>query len=175
MCACSTTRFRAELSKGSSSFWQLCFPAEKATVAAPSGGGRDCSDYSISENYTIKTSSSEKPPPSRSHSNSSHGPPWRKIAAAMSTLTSNANSNNNNLIITSPATSSSSTATPSTTTIRVRRTKARTSSTRVRSLPALAAPRGCFRSPAACRRRRTAELVGALRVEPVPPEAFRPS
>uniref|UniRef100_A0A8D8HKE5 (northern house mosquito) hypothetical protein n=1 Tax=Culex pipiens TaxID=7175 RepID=A0A8D8HKE5_CULPI len=70
-----------------------------------------------------------------------------------------------------PATTTTATLS-TTTTIRVLRTKARTSSTRVRSLPALAAPRGCFRLPAACRR--TAELA-LLQVEPVPPEAFRPS
>ncbi|XP_062545854.1 uncharacterized protein LOC134212214 isoform X3 [Armigeres subalbatus] len=47
--------------------------------------------------WTIKTSPGK--PPFRSPSASSHGPPWRKIAAAMSTLTSNANNNNNNLIV----------------------------------------------------------------------------
>ncbi|XP_055548984.1 mucin-5AC isoform X2 [Wyeomyia smithii] len=54
----------------------------------------------------IKTTSEK--PPTRSYSNCSHGPPWRKIAAAMSTLTSNANSNNNNLIINTYSTSATS-------------------------------------------------------------------
>uniref|UniRef100_A0A182VU76 PH domain-containing protein n=1 Tax=Anopheles minimus TaxID=112268 RepID=A0A182VU76_9DIPT len=43
----------------------------------------------------------------RYRSHSSHGPPWRKIAAAMSTLTNNANNNNNNIINSSSGNSAS--------------------------------------------------------------------